>query len=153
MASVVQFYGLVLVREADGGVTLVTERADTSLRTLLADPDRRLSLAECLDLGEQVLAALAHLHSRNIVHRDVKPGNILVFRGEGGRLQFKLTDFGIALKLAGAASTATAAVGTFAYAAPEALRGEGRCDRELEAAAAALDLGLDLEGCSNGISQ
>eukprot|EP00741_Cyanophora_paradoxa_P004198 tig00000788_g4078.t1 len=120
--GVVQFYGVV--NEAGGGATLVMERAETSLRALLAE--RRLSLAECLDLGAQVLGALAHLHARNIVHRDVKPGNILVFRGEGGRLQYKLTDFGIAF--AGASSTATAAVGTFAYAAPEALRGEGRAD-------------------------
>eukprot|EP00741_Cyanophora_paradoxa_P004211 tig00000788_g4089.t1 len=131
--GVVQLYGVV--NEAGGGATLVTERAETSLRALLAE--RRLSLAECLDLGVQVLGALAHLHARNIVHRDVKPGNVLVFRGEGGRLQYKLS---------GAVSTGAAAMGTVAYAAPEALRGEGPADFAGDVYGAAVVLNEALAG-------
>eukprot|EP00741_Cyanophora_paradoxa_P015317 tig00000194_g14786.t1 len=117
----VQFRGVIW--HEDGGATLVMERAEKSLRALLAE--RRLTFAECLDLGMQLLDALAHLHSHNIVHRSVKPSNILVFRRRSGRLEFKLADYGVTFPGAASAATAASMAGTAAYAAPETLLGEG----------------------------
>lgn len=68
-------------------------------------------------LAQQVLAALEHAHSRGVIHRDVKPGNILLSdRGEA-----LLADFGIALVMDDQArQTRTGALlGTMAYMAPE----------------------------------
>ena len=85
---------------------------------------RRLDVAARLRLFLQVCDAVAHAHARLVVHRDLKPGNILV-TNDG---QVKLLDFGVAKLLAdetGPELTQQAAAGlTPEYAAPEQLRGE-----------------------------
>ncbi len=83
------------------------------------DPDRS---REACRVAREVAVALDYLHSRGIVHRDLKSSNVLVLRD--GRV--KLLDFGTAL-LAEEAEPITRHgefVGTFAYAAPEQIRGE-----------------------------
>ncbi len=73
-----------------------------------------------------VLEALAHAHARGVIHRDIKPGNILL-RAEGDGVRAVLTDFGIAQVLDGAGEqTETRIVGTPAYMAPEQIRGRWR---------------------------
>jgi serine/threonine-protein kinase len=102
--------------EDDGVAYIVMELVEgTTLRRLL-DERRRLAVGEAADIGAQVADALEHAHSRGLVHRDVKPGNVLVERD--GRV--KVTDFGIA-KAAGASelTRAGAVVGTARYLAPE----------------------------------
>ena len=72
-------------------------------------------------LADEILAGLAHLHGRGIVHRDISTGNILL-TADGG---VKLADFGLARGAADATVTRTAAtLGTPAYMAPEQIRGE-----------------------------
>ncbi len=72
-------------------------------------------------IGEDVLSALAHAHARGVVHRDVKPANILI--GPGGRAQ--LSDFGVARLSGESGLTMTGSVvGTMAYMAPEQAVGE-----------------------------
>jgi tetratricopeptide (TPR) repeat protein len=79
-------------------------------------------LAMLVDVGAQIAGALAAAHSAQIIHRDIKPGNIMVT--PSGLV--KVLDFGLA-KPVGADDDLTAAgmvVGTLAYMSPEQLRGE-----------------------------
>ncbi|MFC2030153.1 serine/threonine-protein kinase, partial [Chloroflexota bacterium] len=91
-----------------------------SLREIVAR-EGRLSPQHASDLLEQVAGALDCAHSHGVVHRDVKPGNILVSGGS----QAILTDFGIAHAADRSHLTATGAtLGTPAYMSPEQARGE-----------------------------
>ena len=76
------------------------------------------SLLTTLDMGVQILSALSEIHGRGIVHRDIKPHNILV--GLNGKV-FKLTDFGLAsLRDASMVLTQSGVfAGTVAFMAPE----------------------------------
>jgi len=94
--------------------------AGRSLRQALEE-DGPLEVAAALDLTRQLAAALEAAHGEGVVHRDLKPGNVLL--GEGGRAY--VTDFGIARSLAATGLTATGlVVGTPDYLAPEQARGE-----------------------------
>ena len=99
-----------------------------SLREVL-DRDVRLSHAQAAVLGADVAQGLAYAHVRGLVHRDVKPANLLF--DEEGRV--RIADFGVARALAEAAWTepAGAMVGTARYISPEAAEGkpvDGRAD-------------------------
>ncbi|HET6825701.1 MAG TPA: protein kinase [Amnibacterium sp.] len=75
------------------------------------------------EIGADIADALAVLHARRLVHRDVKPGNILVPE-RPGPVAAKLTDFGIVATLDGTRLTATDAIlGTAAYLSPEQVSG------------------------------
>jgi eukaryotic-like serine/threonine-protein kinase len=114
--------GVVALRdwgEDPDGIYLVWELVDgRSLAALLRDgPGDRAVIR----VAREVLAALDHAHRRGVVHRDVKPANILV--GRDGRA--RLSDFGVA-RLSGEAGLTRVGgvVGTMAYMAPEQSRGE-----------------------------
>jgi len=85
--------------------------------------DAPMDVGTAVGLACQILDALAHVHARGILHRDVKPDNVLVQRGADGRLHAKVGDFGIAAALGDAQSTRLTAegvaIGTPAYMAPE----------------------------------
>ncbi len=86
------------------------------------------SVAFVLEVACQVLDALAYLHGKGIIHRDLSPDNIMVTRDDGGAPLAKLIDLGIA-KLVEADSTLTAAgsfIGKVRYASPEWFRKELR---------------------------
>ncbi len=79
------------------------------------------------EAGAQACAGLDYAHRRGIIHRDVKPGNLMIFGGPvgGGEMTVKLTDFGIARALEQTRITQVGSVvGTAAYLAPEQVRGE-----------------------------
>ena len=112
----------------EGRPYVVMELADSrSLADVIRDegplpPDR------AADISRQVLSALAAAHAEGIVHRDVKPANILV--SEGGAV--KLADFGIAKSFADAAAGMTAVglvMGTPTYLSPEQASGRAATPR------------------------
>ena len=108
-----------------------------SLRAHL-DRERQLPVAEAVSLACEVAEALQCAHSQGIVHRDIKPGNILLSRGSmpggapSGQGHALVTDFGIARSLGGdAADRLTESgliVGTPTYMSPEQASGERQLD-------------------------
>lgn len=77
----------------------------------------RLSEDKVRDYGRQILTAMLYLHENKVVHRDLKPQNILL---EGG--QIKLCDFGFAKKMSAATNFLKSIKGTPLYIAPEILQ-------------------------------
>jgi len=100
-----------------------------------------LPVGETLEILDAVADALDYAHQRGLLHRDVKPANILLTTPDAGRRRILLADFGIA-RQAGEISGLTVTnmtIGTVSYAAPEQLMGEaidGRADQYALAATA-----------------
>ncbi|MBI4954640.1 MAG: protein kinase [Myxococcales bacterium] len=105
-----------------------------------------LDLAASLALAARLAAALAAAHARGVVHRDVKPSNVLLVGGDPARA--KLLDLGLARPAAAARAmtTTNAVVGTVGYMAPEQARGE----RDVDARADVFSLGCVLYECLAG---
>jgi len=107
----------------------VMERLDGDTLAAVLRKKRRIHVLDALHIAASVLEALSAAHEIGIIHRDVKPANVLVVSGGG----VKLLDFGIA-KISDANGVVTArglAVGTPRYMSPEQARGErvdGRSD-------------------------
>ena len=110
-------YGLVLVMEFVAG---------ESLGSILQK--RRLTVEETIDLGVDVVSALADLHRAKIIHRDLKPGNIILQPLAEGRQRAVVVDFGVSRLVSGGdeeeetitgITKADMALGTLEYMAPE----------------------------------
>ncbi|GLD96432.1 hypothetical protein PINS_up005115 [Pythium insidiosum] len=100
--------------ETDGEFCMVTEYAQGELFQVLED-DRQLPESEIRAIAIQLLQALHVLHSNRIIHRDMKPQNILI----GSKQQIKLADFGFARAISNDTSVLTSIKGTPLYMAPE----------------------------------
>lgn len=101
---------------------MVMEYVDgDTLRALLRKGE--VTIDQAVEWTEGILAAVAYSHENDIVHRDIKPGNVMV--DESGAV--KVMDFGIARALSDSSATMTqtqAVVGTAQYLSPEQARGE-----------------------------
>ena len=91
------------------------------------EQERQLSVEETLKIAGQVADALSYAHERGLLHRDIKPGNVMLERGHA-----VVTDFGVARAVSAAGGerlTSTGlAVGTPAYMSPEQASGDDRLD-------------------------
>jgi ABC-type branched-subunit amino acid transport system substrate-binding protein/DNA-binding beta-propeller fold protein YncE len=106
--------------EHDGQLYLVMRFVEGSdLRTLL-DAEGKLPPERALEILTQVAGALDSAHRRALVHRDVKPANVLLDRD--GHVY--LSDFGITKQLGGASTDTGRVAGTLDYLAPEQIRGD-----------------------------
>jgi eukaryotic-like serine/threonine-protein kinase len=101
-------------------------------------------LAETARVGRAVAEALVHVHSLGMVHRDIKPGNILC----AGNGTIFLTDFGIVRLIGRTRLTQHGMIGTVSYLAPEQVRGE-----DVGTAADIYALGLVLLECITGVPE
>ena len=117
-ANVVRFYSF----ERDGPLAFIVMdyvEGTTLRRRILEASGAPLPMDEVVSVTRQVCAALHYAHQENVLHRDVKPGNIMIC-ADGSAL---VADFGIA-KAADAATVTTVMPGTPAYMSPEQCRSE-----------------------------
>ena len=128
MLSHVNIVGVYDVCQSDGLNYIVMELIDgMTLKQYMQKRGTPLKWQEALHFISQILRALDHAHSRGIIHRDIKPHNILVLR-DGS---IKVADFGIA-RLTSSQNTMTQeALGSVHYISPEQAKGshiDGRSD-------------------------
>ncbi len=123
--AIVGIYDTVTTEDSDAIIMELVEGRD--LRTIL-DERPTLASADAAEVGIQLAGALGHAHQNGIIHRDVKPANILVRPDR----KVKLSDFGIAKALDQTSHTESGSlVGTVKYLAPEQIEGhmvDGRTD-------------------------
>ena len=129
MLSHVNIVSVYDVSHSDGLDYIVMELIDgMTLKQYMQKRGTPLNWREAIHFITQILRALGHAHSRGIVHRDIKPQNIMVLR-DGS---VKVTDFGIARLASAAQATLTQeALGSVHYISPEQAKGsqvDGRSD-------------------------
>ena len=108
------------VGEEDDIYYIVMEHVDGQTLKQYIQQYSPLRVEEAIGIMRQLTSAIAHAHQNNIVHRDIKPHNILVDRD--GKV--KITDFGIAMALSATSITQTNSVlGSVHYLSPEQARG------------------------------
>jgi serine/threonine-protein kinase len=120
--GVVSLYDFV---KTDDAMWLVLEHVDgPSLRELLAKSPRGLAPESVIAIGYAIASALAHAHEHGVIHRDMKPANILLSK----KGEVKLVDFSVAhedrLPSTPEPIDGTGAFGTPAYMSPEQVLGE-----------------------------
>lgn len=105
-----------------------------SLKKLIST-EKRIAPMRSVTILEQACAAIDAAHENGIVHRDIKPDNIMLKSNEQGRLTVKVLDFGIAKMNANVESQLTGAgtiLGTAQYMSPEQCRGDEIIDRRAD---------------------
>jgi eukaryotic-like serine/threonine-protein kinase len=109
----------------------------TTLRTHCS-PDALLSLEQIVEIGFKCAMALGYVARQGLIHRDVKPANLLAVTDRGQVVDVKVTDFGSVLQL-DAERTQVQRVGSLAYISPEQLDGDALdCRADMYSLAAVL---------------
>jgi len=118
--------GIYALRETEFGICIVMEYVEGTTLGDLIKASGPLHVEQAIYLFKQLLMAFEHAHAAGIIHRDVKPGNILVTENN----MAKVTDFGLAKIYQSSAATLTSITGgTLFYASPEQLEGLGKVDK------------------------
>ena len=147
VATEVQHGHLVQVLEFgedDGFAFLATAFLDGGSLAELIEREERLPLADCTRVAAEIAAGLGALHEHGIVHRDVKPSNVLLDRSGATAL----TDFGLARGHAYTVLTRPGQVlGTLDYLAPELIQG-----KEATPASDVYGLGCLVYECATGVA-
>jgi eukaryotic-like serine/threonine-protein kinase len=117
------------IGERGGEKILTMELIDGEALSALLAREGRLPVERIVALGAALCAGLGAAHAAGVIHRDLKPDNVMLEKG--GRVV--ITDFGIARAAAAADALATAAlVGTPAYMAPEQIEGKSAIDERTD---------------------
>lgn len=97
---------------------MVMEKGESDLRNVLRSHKTTMPLYTLMSLWHQMLLCVNYIHSKDVIHSDLKPENFLLVNG-----RLKLIDFGISSKIAVDATSIIkySQVGTFNYISPEAL--------------------------------
>ncbi|WWC69578.1 uncharacterized protein I206_103521 [Kwoniella pini CBS 10737] len=126
--NVIRYY---CQEKRDNFLYIALDLCQASLADLIETPDKHFELAVALDRKKaltQITAGLKHLHGMKIIHRDIKPQNVLVSRGKDGALRMLVSDFGLARRLdqgqSSFAPTANNLAGSLGWRAPECIRGQ-----------------------------
>lgn len=136
---------LDLVREGGRTILVLTDPGGEPLQRMLGAP---MEVGSVLRLAISIAMALGKVHQRGLIHKDIKPGNILVNCADG---KVRLTGFGLASRLPRerqAPATPETIAGTLAYMAPEQT---GRMNRSIDSRSDLYSLGVTfyqmLTGC------
>ena len=101
---------------------LVMEHVPGVTLRAFCQPDQLLPLEQVVEIGFKCAMALGYVYRQGLIHRDVKPANILAVLDDSEVVDIKLTDFGSVLNL-GSDRTQIHRVGSLAYMSPEQLEG------------------------------
>lgn len=148
-------HGLVTLFDAGSDLSDAQRPRIYLVMELIDGPDLRdrlgqgsLSSADVAQIGYDLAMALGYVHDHGVVHRDVKPANIMMFDygHHAARVRAKLTDFGIAMLMGAPLGGDGSFIGTAAYVSPEQAKGE-----PLGPASDIYSLGLVLLECLTGM--
>ncbi|WWC61241.1 uncharacterized protein I303_103822 [Kwoniella dejecticola CBS 10117] len=125
--NVIRYY---CQEKRDNFLYIALDLCQASLADLVETPDKHSELPADWDRKKalsQITAGLKHLHGMKIIHRDIKPQNVLVSQGKDGALRMLVSDFGLARRLdqgqSSFAPTANNLAGSLGWRAPECIKG------------------------------
>ena len=149
-------HGLVTLFDAGSDLSDPARPRIYLVMELIAGPDLRdrlaqgpMTSADVAQVGYDLAMALGYVHDQGVIHRDVKPANIMMFDygHDAARVRAKLTDFGIAVVMEAPFGGGNGSfIGTAAYVSPEQAKGE-----PLGSASDIYSLGLVLLECLSGV--